>query len=428
MSERRKGISRRRFLARAASAVAAPYVLISGALGQAARRARRKRPAASDRIGIGFIGVGRRGASLASSFLYLREAEVLAVCDVDQKRRERTALRLARRSPNLKTSKDYREVLGRKDVDAVVIATPDHWHAIMAIEAARAGKDIYCESPISLTVREARAVVAAARRYGRVFQMGAQSRSYAACRQACELVRSGRIGQVKTVHVQAGAPSRDCNLPGEAVPEGFDWDLWLGPAPRAPYNRQRCGVAGSGWGWWQWRDYSGGYMTYHGAHRIDLVQWGLGMDAGGPVEIVPPDAKARKPLTYRYANGVEVYNARGPNKVDVEFTGPNGSIGTWPGGMKTWPEELGKQPPGAGDVQLYRSDNHVGNFLECIKTRRRCVSDAEVGCRTATVCHLGNIATWLGRPLKWDPVKERFVGDAEADRWLARPKRAPWHL
>jgi predicted dehydrogenase len=418
-------VSRRDFVKGASAvAVSAPYFLTSSALGAEGR------PPASERITMGFIGVGGMGGANLGSFLGFGEVQVLAVCDVDPKSREEKQRGVEERYADAKAGgtyrgcdayNDFRELAARDDLDAVCVATPDHWHALAAVEALRNGKDVYCEKPLSLTIHEARAMANAVRRYGRVFQTGSQQRSESNFRFACEMVQSGRIGKVETVHVSVGGPSGDCYLPPEPVPDGLDWDRWLGPAPYRPFN--------SGlhpFNWRGYRDYSGGGMTDWGAHHFDIAQWGLGMDHSGPVEVTPPDGKEVKMLTYKYANGVTLYHGGGAN--GVLFTGTDGKVEVNRGYLQTWPAELQEQPTGSGEVHLYDSRNHRGNFLECIRTRRKPVCDVEIGCRSVTVCHLGNLAYWLNRPLKWDPVKEEFLGDAEANRWLERAYRGEWRL
>jgi predicted dehydrogenase len=373
------------------------------------------------------------GGAHLDAFLGDIEVQVVAVCDVDTEKRESARTRVEehyadeREAGTFKGCAEYNEfeeLLARDDIDAVLIATPDHWHAIIAIAAARAGKDIYCEKPLSLTVREARAMVDGARRYGRVFQTGSQQRSSADFRKACELVRSGRIGKLLTVHVGIGGCSSERYLPEEPIPEGFDWDRWLGPAPWQPYNSERRSGSYSG-GWRLIRDYSGGMMTDWGAHHFDIAQWGMGMDGSGPVEIIPPDGREYDTLTYKYANGVTMYHGEANG---VMFTGTDGKVEVNRGYFQTWPEEIGEEPLGPNDVHLYESPGHRTDWLNCIRTRKRPICDVAVGCSSVTVCHLGNIAYWLGRPIKWDPVKEEIIGDEEASRWLDRPKRAPWRL
>jgi predicted dehydrogenase len=421
--------TRRQFLQRAA-AMAGTALLPGSALSAAARTA------ASDRITLGFIGVGNMGAGHLRGLLHDRNVQVLAVCDVDAGKRRNAKARVEGHYGQQRTSGRYKgcaaynefeRLLAREDIDAVVISTPDHWHAIIAVAAANAGKDVFCEKPLSLTIREARAMVTAARRYGCVFQTGSQQRSSGNFRRACELVRNGRIGRIREVYVNVGGPSRDLYLPAQPMPEGLDWDRWLGPAPWQPYNRERCSGTYGG-GWRRIRDYSGGMMTDWGAHHFDIAQWALGMDGSGPVEITPPDGRAVRRLTFRYANGVRMYRGGGPKRGSVQFVGTDGVVGVGRGFLASWPARIIAEPIGPTDVHLYRSRGHRADWLECIRTRRRPICDVEVGCRSVTVCHLGNIAWWLGRPIRWDPAAERIPGDAQAARWLDRPMRAPWRL
>ncbi|MGB2823163.1 MAG: Gfo/Idh/MocA family oxidoreductase, partial [Phycisphaerae bacterium] len=306
-----------------------------------------------------------------------------------------------------------------------MIGTPDHWHAIPAIAAAKAGKDIYCEKPMSLTIREARAMVNAVRRYGVIFQTGSQQRSEFAgrFRFAAEMVRSGRIGEIKRIHVNVGGPSGPSeDVPGEPLPPNtVDWDMWLGQAPWRPFSSRILR------GWRPFRDYSGGSMTDMGAHHFDIAQWALDMDHSGPVEIIPPDGKGVQWLTYIYANGVVMHRGAGGGG-SVVFYGTEGTIMVSRNALLTEPANIMEKPISAGEVRLHRGHSHKGNWVECIRTRRRPIADVEVGCRSVTVCHLGNIAYRLKRPLEWDPAREQFVNDAEANRLLDRPKREPWRI
>jgi predicted dehydrogenase len=394
-------ITRRSFLTSAAAAgVAAPWFVRSSAFG------------ANDRITTGIIGLGGPAGGGAGG------TQLLAVCDVRDDKLGRH-----RGRGGVKIYRDFRDLLARDDIDAVLIGTPDHWHAIPAILAARAGKDIYCEKPMSLTIREAREMVKAVRRYDVVFQTGSQQRSEygGKFRFACEMVRSGRIGQLKHVNVNVGGPSGPCNAPAQGNPKGVDWDRWLGQAPWRPFNWDVCRR------WRPYRDYAGGGMTDWGAHHFDIAQWALGMDESGPVEILPPNGKDVRWLTYLYANGVPVYHNRGGG-AGVVFYGTGGTIWVDRNKLRTDPPYVMQKPIGADEVHLYYSRSQKGNWLDCIRSRRRPICDVEVGCRSVTVCHLGNIAYWLKRPLKWDPAAEQFVGDEEANRWLDRPKREPWRV
>ncbi len=390
----------------------------------------------NDRINLGFIGVGKQGGDLLGNFLNQPDTQVLAVCDVDTTRREHHKKRVddfysAKGNKEYKGCaeyKDFRQLLERKDIDAVVVATPDHWHAYNCVMACKAGKDIYCEKPLSLTIHEARAMVVAARKYDRVFQTGSMQRSSSEFRKACELVRNGRIGKVKQVIVDVGGPSVPCDLPEEPMEPGLDWDMWLGPAAMRPYNSVLSprGVHKHFPNWRNYREFSGGGMTDWGAHHFDIAQWGLGMDDSGPVEIIPPDdPKATKGVRFIYANGVEMLHG---DSGGVLFIGTEGKILVNRGKFEATPKELGEAPLDANAIRLYNSYNHPKNFLECMRSRKKPICDVEIGCRSVTVCHLGNLAYWYHRRLKWDPAKERFIGDTEANKWLDRPTRGIWKV
>ena len=424
-------VSRRQFLARTAGAMgafaAAPHLLTSRALG-----AEGAAPP-SERLTMGFIGIGNMGGGHLGDVAHNAGVQIVAISDVkagvaaDGKRRVEETYAQSRGKGNYKgvdLYHDFRELLARPDIDAVLIATPDHWHATCAVLAARAGKDMYSEKPLSLTIREAEQMVEAVRRYGRVFQTGSQQRSEGNFRVACELVRNGYIGELKKVNVGIGEPSADKYLPEEPVPEGVDWDRWLGPSPWHPYNSTR--ISGDyGGGWRHIRDTSGGMTTDWGAHHYDIAQWGMGMDGfgKGPVEILPPDGKDIQHITFRYPNGV-VMEKDGAN--GILFQGTEGKVEVNRGYLKTWPESLMKVQLKPSDVHLYRSPGHKEDFFTCIRTRQRPICDVEIGASTITTCHLSNIAFWLNRPIRWDPVKREIIGDPEAARWLDRPKREPY--
>ncbi len=420
-----RSISRREFLkgsSVAATAVAfAPIIVPSSVFGA---------NAPSNHITIGSIGLGGMGTSDMKGFKGNPDAEVVAVCDVDAGHR-REACKVAGLDPK-SSYNDFRELLVRDDIDAVVVATPDHWHVPISIAAVRAGKDVYCEKPLTLTIAEGRALVDEVRRYRRVLQTGSQQRSSDNFRFACELVRNGRISKVHTVRVGIPGNNRTCEptwMP-EPVPEGFDYDLWLGPALWAPYHRQRCH--------YEFRfmlDYSGGQPTNWGAHHLDIAQWGLGMDNSGPVEIV---GKGEFPTTGLFTTATKVYfeamYADGAKLIcqtggsNTRFEGADGWVDVSRGDLKTQPESLKKEIIGPDEIHLYQSRDHKQNFLDSIKSRKDPIASAEIGHRSATLCHLGNIAMLLGRKLKWDPVKERFIGDSAANSMLSRSLRAPWRL
>jgi predicted dehydrogenase len=427
------GSTRREFLGKVArgaiaagAAMTMPYVVSGRALG-----AEDKVPA-SERLTMGFIGVGGMGSGHLGAFLGRREVEVLAVCDVSEPNRMRAKERVG---DQCAAYNDFRDLLDRQDIDAVLIATPDHWHVLVAMAACQAGKDIYCEKPLTLTIEEGRALVNAVRRYGRVFQTGSQQRSDNNFRFACELVRSGRIGKLQTIRTWfGGAPASDWELDGDP-PDGLDWDLWLGPARWVRYNKLRCPY---NFRWFY--DYSGGKMTDWGAHHNDIAQWGNGTELSGPIEIEGTatfptyglyDTATTFTINYTYANGVKVIC--GGDQLDgrgegIRFYGTEGWVHVDRGLLKASPPELLQEQLGPGDVHLYRSDSHHQNWLDCIKTREKPICDVEIGHRSVSVCHLGNIAIRTGRKLHWDPERERFVGDEDLNRWLSRPMRAPWHL
>ena len=389
----------------------------------------------NSRITMGFIGTGTQGRHLLNSFLPHADVQVVAVCDVDKTRREHHQ-KLANDFYTSKTGKEYkdcriysdfREVIARKDIDTIVIATPDHWHCLNSVAALNAGKDVYCEKPLSLTIPEARAMVNATRKNNRVFQTGSMQRSSSEFLKACELVRNGRIGKIKEVIVDVGGPSKWCDLAEEPMEPDLDWDMWLGPAPKRPYNSilSPRGVHKNFPAWRSYREYSGGGMTDWGAHHFDIAQWGLGMDDSGPVEIIPsPNPKSGKGVKFRYANGIELIHGTSGG---VLFVGEEGKIFVNRGKFTPTPDTIAKDyTPNGLPIKLYRSTNHYRDFINCVRSRQKPICDVEIGCRSVTICHLANIAYWYNRNLKWDPAKEHFVGDSEANSWLDRKPRAPW--
>ncbi len=400
-------LARRRFL-RCTAGLLAPYFVPRTAFG------------ANDRVGVGHIGINWMGGAHLGHYAHHKTFPTVAVCDCDAGHLTKAKKRVGQ---HCKAYEDFRHLLDDKDVDAVVIATPDHWHAPIVVRAARAGKDIYCEKPLSLTIREARAMVSAVRRHGVVFQTGSQQRSRRPWRQfgfACECVRSGRIGKVHTINVGVGGASGPCHLAPQPVPKGLDWDMWLGPAPVGPYHSSIHPVR-----WRAYFDYSGGSFTDIGAHHFDIAQWGIGMETWGPTEVHPPDGKEYKQITFKYANGIVMYHggARG-----IKWTGTDGWVEVSRGHIASQPAEIVQTPLAPNEVRLYHSPEHHADWEHCVRTRRRPVADVEIGARTITVCHLGNIAYWLRRALKWDPAKEEILGDPEAARWLDRPRRGPWYV
>jgi predicted dehydrogenase len=450
MPKQRTSTTRRRFLKHAAALAAAPHLIPASALGSDGA------VAPSNRIALGFIGIGMMGRGHLRCFLGFSEAQVLAVCDVDGWRRDNAkttveeayaAARPAGTYQGCKTYNDLRELLARDDVDAVVIATGDRWHAAATVMAAKAGKDVYCEKPISLTIREARAMVEAIRRYDRVFQTGLQQRSAPEFSKACDLARSGALGKIHAVYVTHPGTNSEVNLPAEPVPQNLDWDLWLGPAPWRPFNNRfhhyqqpRHVVP-----WHICRDFGGGNLTSNTVHAFDVVQWGLGMDESGPVEITPPETGQVPALTYKYANGVlvqvvgrlERQKHLVPEGWDVNtpiqsfgavFVGERGWIHVGRNGYLTsFPAEILDQATAFPDHR-YAVTSHQQNWLDCIRSRQRPACDVAIGCRSTIVSHLGCIAHWTGRPLRWDPVAEQFLDDDEANRLRRRAMRPPWRI
>jgi predicted dehydrogenase len=437
-------VTRRRFLGRAvgAGALAAgvgPTIVPSFVVGAGDGAV-----PPSERITMGFIGVGGQGTYDMGNLLGHREVQGVAVCDCDRRATARAREAVERKYAAQRRAGAYRgcavyphygELLERKDVDAVLIATPDHWHAAIAVAAARAGKDMYCEKPLSLTIAEARAMVDAVRRYGRVFQTGSQQRSHGPFRQACELVRSGYLGHVHDVYVRVWGPSRECDLPGEEPPAELDWELWLGPAPWRAFNK---GIVHGGFR--PYRDYSGGGVTDWGAHHFDICQWALDQDGSGPVVFFPPGGSGHPCLHFEYASGTRVWHLDGPGEAELTrrmpapprpgniifFHGDRGWLEVSRDHIRSGPDEVAKRFAGPRDVHLYRSPGHTQDFVNCVRSRERPVCDVEVGARSVTVCHLVNIAYWLDRTIRWDPATEQIVGDAEAARWVDRPRRAPY--
>ena len=421
--------SRRRFLGSLAAA---------GTAGLSSALAADKAARPSDRLTLGIIGMGIRARQLLGSFLNAAGVQVVAVCDVVRERRDHAQKQIeshyARRKgkgsyPGCKTYNDFRDLLGRKDIDAVLIATPDHWHAIPCVLAARAGKHIYCEKPLTLAIAQGRRIVEEVGKAKVVFQTGSQQRCEfgGKFRRACELVRSGRLGKLKTIRVGVGGPAVPCNLPEQPAPDGTDWELWNGPAPKRGYSEVLCpkGIHNHFPAWRNYREYAGGGLADMGAHHFDIAQWALGMDHGGPVKIEPPSGKANSGLKFTYASGVVMFHG-GPS--GCTFEGTAGTLYVDRGKIESNPAGILKEPLGEKDLHLYRADGQVRNFLECVRSGKATICPAEVGHRSATICHLANIGYQLRRPLRWDPEKEQFVGDAEANKLVDRELRAPWKL
>jgi predicted dehydrogenase len=426
--------NRRQFIQSAVAAgLAGPLILGSTSPVQAA---------ANDRLNVGIIGTGKRSGELLGGFLNRADVQLVAVCDVHKERRENHAKRIeAHYAKNQKDGAykgckiytDFRELIQHQGLDAVVIATPDHWHAIPCIIAARAKKDIYCEKPLTLTIVEGRAIATAVKDNKVIFQTGSQQRSEFGnrFRTAVEYVRSGRIGKLKTVRIGDGVgdPPIACNLPDQPTPDGVDWNMWLGQAPLRAYHEDLCprGVHNHYPRFRAYREYAGGYLADMGAHHFDIAQWALGMDGSGPVKIEPPrEEKEKRGLRFVYANGVEMIHANGGP--DCSFIGTEGTIDATRASLGSKPDSILKEKLTDKDYHVYPSNNHIANWLDCVKSRKETICTAEIGHRSATICHLAIIGYQLRRNLVWDPEKERFVDDEAANKLLSREMREPWKL
>jgi len=433
--------SRRNFIKLAAVAGTAPLVLRSGVWAADG--------APSRQFTLGFIGVGKQGDGLLHGCLPRNDVKVLAVSDVDTTRRE--AARKAVDEHYADEAKsgaykgcaayaDFRELLARPDIDAVVIATPDHWHALVAIAAAQAGKDIYCEKPMAHTVLEGRAMVQAVRKHKRVFQTGSMQRSMGEFRAACELVRNGVLGTVGRVEVSVSGPPVFCDLPAEADEPGLDWSFWLGPAPMRPYNSVLSprGMPQGFPDWRRYREYAGGGVCDWGAHHFDIVQWAFGYDDSGPVEFFPAEKPtAQSGVRWHYANGTEVIHHPGNG---ITFYGDKGKIEVNRGQFKLWLGDqlksdamddyspLLKELLPANAVRLYHSTNQLSDWIKCMASRQQPICDVEIGQRSATVCNLVNAVYFSGRGFKWNPLKEKFADGTGDPSFLTREYRAPWKL
>ena len=433
-------VSRRAFLKGAAGAGAFavfPAIVPSSVFGQ---------NAPSNRIGIGLIGMGLMMGSHTNHLLRKNDTQVLAVCDVRRDTRERAKQQVDEYYAKQKDESykgcaayhEFEELLARDDIDAVVVATPDHWHAPIAVAAMRRGKDVYVQTPMTLTIREGRIMSDTARQYGRILQVGSQQRSERAFRKAAWLVRNGHIGKVHTIYTSLGEFPQPRTLPEQPIPEGFDYDRWLGPTPWYPYNEMRVkGDYGGGWRcFWEYGSRKNGDW---GAHHFDIIQWALGMDDSGPVEFIPKGYEGAEYQSHVYADGTKVHkNHPVKDGQMIQFIGEEGEVlvsrgdrlETTPAELKDLPyddqETLSDAPAGYKGVWVYVSNNHEDNWVDCIRARKQPICHAEIGHRTATICHLNGIAERLKRPIRWDPVKEEIVSDPEAARWMDRPRRAPY--
>ena len=426
-------ISRRSFVASSSVALLTPYFATSKGYSGSA----------NDRLQIGVIGVGTMGGYHLQALLGRDEVEVIAVSDVVRERRENGINKIKERaeqkskgsgSTAAKEYLDFRELIDAPGLDAVLIATPDHWHTIPCILAARAGKHIYCEKPLTHNIAEGRRLVSEVAKAGVIFQTGSQQRSEFGgnFRNAVEAIWNGRIGDIKRIRIGVGGPAVADDLPDQECPEGTDFDRWLGPAPKRGYNEVLCpkGVHGHFPAWRNYREYAGGQIADMGAHHFDIAQWAMKMDHSGPVEIIPPsEPNKTSGLIYRYANGVEmIHNEFEGIRADCVFEGTKGTLWVSRDKLGADPESILSTPLPENAERVMDSNNHHGNWLNGIRSGKSCICTAEIGHRSATICHLGNIGYRLGRRLKWNPTTEQFENDPEANRLLAREDRTEYRI
>ncbi|MCH2182745.1 MAG: Gfo/Idh/MocA family oxidoreductase [Mariniblastus sp.] len=439
--------TRRKFVKTVAAAVSLPHVVPASVLAGSGT------VPPSDRIVMAAIGSGGKGQHNTNAFMRDSSVQLVAVCDVDQNHLKTgvDAVNQHYGNQDCLAYTDLREIICRDDIDAVHVSTPDHWHAAASVRALDSGKDVYCEKPLANSFGESKAIREAAKRSGRILQCGSHERSNNNCRFAAELVRNGRLGEIHTVrinmpceqehHLQARGTK--VRTEGEAIPEHLDWDLWLGPVPPTPY------WSGGGHFWWRFiLNHGGGEMTDRGAHIIDIAQLALGMDHSGPVEYAargvqiegsPYDAFWDYEFTNTYANGVKMIGStQGPRGLRFEGTDGWLFVAIHGGAMtasrpELLPENVRQGKPVQVDqmipdfeTQLGRSPGHHRNFIESVKTRQAPMATAEIGHRTATICHLNNIAMRVGRPIRWDPETEALINDNEAARWLVPEMRSRW--
>lgn len=396
------------------------------------------RNAPGNQLTIGLVGNGLICNAHAGTLLGRDDCRILATCDVVRSKAEKMRSRIEAAYGKAKDSGTpargvgiyarHEELIARNDIDIVFVCTPDHWHAGVSAEAMRAGRDVYCEKPLTLTVREGRVLVDTARRHGRILQTGTQQRSNKSFRKAAEVVRNGWIGDIKLIRTRLGAFPAAMPLPAEPVPADFDYDRWLGPTPWRPFNIER--VKGNyGGGWRCFLEYGGRKNGDWGAHHFDIIQNALDMNHSGPVEFIPIGFEGTTHQTHRYASGVRVERHDSDMKAMIEFQGTEGTV--WVSRddfLETDPPALAARPLRGEDIHLYESDNHHSDFFNCVRTRQHPIADVEIGHRSATVCHLNVIAAQLGRAIRWDPAKEEIVDDPVASRLLDRPRRAPYAL
>ncbi|MBI2432560.1 MAG: Gfo/Idh/MocA family oxidoreductase [Candidatus Hydrogenedentes bacterium] len=441
--------SRRSFLKSATALAAAPFILPSGIWSA--------ETPPNERITMGFIGMGKQSKHLLDSFIQQKRCRVLAVCDVDTTRRTAAQQRVDEfytanpesGSPGCAAYNDFRELIARDDIDAVCIATPDHWHTIPIIAALRSGKDVYCEKPLTHNIHEAVTVIDEVKANKGVLQTGSMQRSMEEFRVACELVRNGVIGKIERVECSFGPPGVPCDLPEEPMEPGLDWDMWVGPGPMRPYNSVLSprGVHDHFPNWRSYKEFGGGMVCDWGAHHLDIAQWGLGMDESGPVEVHPPDdPNATNGAVLHYENGVKVIHVDG---FGADFFGDGGEVKVNRGKLELWlggkkvagfasREDGGSLESVIAQVQkdflsdakvkLYQSTHHIKDFLDCVEARTKPITSEIVGGRSAICCHLMNQAYYNHAVIQWNPKKMRFARNGGKPEWLTRDYRAPWTI
>jgi predicted dehydrogenase len=434
-----KTIDRRLFLKRAAGTTAGvisfPYIVSSSALG------------ASEKITVGCVGVGPQGSGVMGNFLRQKDTRVVAVCDVKDPvlKSAQERVNVHYKGTGCAAYKDFRELMARDDIDVVLAATPDHWHVLIALAAVKSGKDVYLEKPMGLSLAQDQALRTAVHRHGRVFQFGTQQRSSRNFRFACELALNGKLGKLHTINVWSPGSSQGGDPKPVTVPEWLDYEMWLGPAPYTPYTKDRC----SNKLWWFISDYALGFIAGWGIHPLDIALWGGGEKVACPVEIegkgVWPtkgvcDTAMNWKVTCKYDSGVTMNFTGDPYPDEwkkrygrttshgTAFEGSDGWVHVDRSGINAHPKQLLETEFGPNDIHLYKSDNHVRNLLDCVKSRAETICPIDVAVQADIICQISDIAIRLEQKLKWDPKTERFINNEAANRRLSRPMRTPWTL
>ncbi len=435
--------NRRTFLkTTAAAAASAPLLLPSGILSAQTKP--------NDRIQVGFIGMGKQNRGLLNNFMRDDSVRAIAVAEVDRTRRLAAKAQVDKKYGNTecKAYNDFRELIARKDIDAVCIATPDHWHAFQTIAAANSGKDVYCEKPLTHNIHESIAVMKAVKHNNRILQTGSMQRSSRVFRVACELVRNGVIGNITRTAVNFGPPGIPCDLPKEEMEPGLDWDLWIGPGPLRSYNSTLSprGIHNHFPHWRNYKEYGGGMVCDWGAHHLDIIQWGLGKDESGPIAATPPaDHEAMKGAQLIYEGGIATVHGQG---IGAHFFGTDGDVQVTRGQFaisrkgKILAGNLKQQAPRPklndeldkvekmflqnAKIRLYKSSNHIQDFLACMRSRQKPITHEGIGARTAIACHLMNQTYYNRQAVLWNPTKLKFVKNSGHPSWLTREYRGPW--